>query len=368
LKTQKQPKYKLRDWAKKTFKTEIKLARLPNTALDYAVFDAFQANKAGNAKPRSSNASIAIDGRCIKKGYIYYTNTRSLIRNRYKNHLPDILNKLPIERLKTVTTTKVCRLFYKAGIDRFYIAIPEQIPTPTKPTREIIALDPGVRSFQTFYDGESVGEIGKDLYLKIRRLQNQIDKLQQKSLECTYYQKNKFKKARARLEERIKNIVGDCHKKACNFLSKYKVVLLPEFKVKKMIGGLPKKVRRSLLVLAHFKFKLRLAQKASETGMRLIICNEAYTSKTCTGCGVLNDKLGSSKIFNCGNCRLSIDRDINGARNIMLRVLRGGSSNSPNGEVSAVKTPDSEKEIFVSEVVLDSSVRDNSPIGEPKFT
>ena len=340
---------------------------MPNTALDYAVFDAFQASKAGNAKPRLSNSAIAIDGRCIKKGYIYYTNTRNLMRKQYKNHLPDILKKIHIKKLETVRTSKVCRLFYKEGIDRFYIAIPEQAPSPKTPTREIIALDPGVRSFQTFYDGESVGEIGKDLYLKVRRLQHQTDKLQQKLSSCTYYQKSKLRKAKSKLEERIKNIVGDCHKKACNFLSKYKVVLLPEFKVKKMIGGLPKKVRRSLLALAHFKFKLRLAQKASETGMRLIICNEAYTSKTCTNCGVLNDKLGGSKVFNCGNCHLSIDRDINGARNIMLRVLRGGSSNL--SEISAVRTPDSENKIFASEVVLGlPSLRDNSPNERPKFT
>jgi len=80
-----------------------------------------------------------------------------------------------------------------------------------------------------------------------------------------------------------------------------------------------------------------------------------------------DDKLGDSKVFNCGNCHLSIDRDINGARNIMLRVLRGGSSNL--SEISAVKTPDSENKIFTLEVVLGlPSLGDNSPNERPKFT
>ena len=46
---------------------------------------------------------------------------------------------------------------------------------------------------------------------------------------------------------------------------------------------------------------------------------EEYTSKTCSCCGSLNTKLGSSKIFNCPSCKVILDRDENGARNILLK-------------------------------------------------
>jgi putative transposase len=46
--------------------------------------------------------------------------------------------------------------------------------------------------------------------------------------------------------------------------------------------------------------------------------DEAYTSKTCSNCGFMNDNLGASKIFKCNICELKIDRDCNGARNIMI--------------------------------------------------
>lgn len=54
-------------------------------------------------------------------------------------------------------------------------------------------------------------------------------------------------------------------------------------------------------------------------GNILYIVDESYTSKTCGRCGNLNNKLGGNKIYKCTNCNLVIDRDINGARNILLK-------------------------------------------------
>ncbi|CAG8820724.1 12399_t:CDS:1, partial [Gigaspora margarita] len=46
-----------------------------------------------------------------------------------------------------------------------------------------------------------------------------------------------------------------------------------------------------------------------------------YTSKTCGFCGYVYRKLGGSKIFHCPECKTELDRDINGARNILLRYF-----------------------------------------------
>ena len=47
--------------------------------------------------------------------------------------------------------------------------------------------------------------------------------------------------------------------------------------------------------------------------------DERYTSKMCSLCGWINNKLGSDKIYNCKECKLMLDRDVNGARNIFLK-------------------------------------------------
>lgn len=55
--------------------------------------------------------------------------------------------------------------------------------------------------------------------------------------------------------------------------------------------------------------------------------NEAYTSKTCSFCGKIHD-IGSKKILSCG-CGATVDRDLTGARNILLRALMASSPAMP---------------------------------------
>jgi len=70
----------------------------------------------------------------------------------------------------------------------------------------------------------------------------------------------------------------------------------------------------------HYDFKQRLLNKAREyPWVRVKIVDEAYTSKTCGCCGVLNETLGGSKKFHCKSCGTAVDRDVNGARNIAIK-------------------------------------------------
>jgi len=49
------------------------------------------------------------------------------------------------------------------------------------------------------------------------------------------------------------------------------------------------------------------------------VVGEEYTSKTCTGCGNIDDKLGGKKWYECKACGTALDRDYNGARNIYIK-------------------------------------------------
>jgi putative transposase len=82
------------------------------------------------------------------------------------------------------------------------------------------------------------------------------------------------------------------------------------------------KTARAMLGWSHYRFKQRLLNKTREyPWCKVIICDEHYTSKTCGNCGHLHMKLGSSKTFKCPQCHVEMDRDINAARNILLRYL-----------------------------------------------
>jgi len=51
------------------------------------------------------------------------------------------------------------------------------------------------------------------------------------------------------------------------------------------------------------------------------LADEAYTSKTCSSCGQINESLGSSKTFYCHRCGCRVDRDVNASKNILMKGL-----------------------------------------------
>jgi putative transposase len=97
------------------------------------------------------------------------------------------------------------------------------------------------------------------------------------------------------------------------------------------------KTARAMATWSHYRFKQRLLHKSREhPDCRVYIVNESYTSKTCDRCGHIHSELGGggggSKVFKCPSCSWQIDRDINGARNILIRFLSEHLSDSLFGE------------------------------------
>ena len=72
-------------------------------------------------------------------------------------------------------------------------------------------------------------------------------------------------------------------------------------------------------------FLIILAYKAAYAGRRIIAVNPAFTSQTCSGCGVLVQKGLSVRWHSCPDCGLALHRDHNAAGNIERagHALRG---------------------------------------------
>ncbi len=66
---------------------------------------------------------------------------------------------------------------------------------------------------------------------------------------------------------------------------------------------------------------MHLLNKCKEYGSKLIEVTEEYTSKTCTNCGIQSMNYSKDRIKKCV-CGSKIDRDINGARNILLKNIK----------------------------------------------
>ena len=84
-------------------------------------------------------------------------------------------------------------------------------------------------------------------------------------------------------------------------------------------GKLPKIIKLLLYLFSYYQFNKKLQFKCKEYGTNIVIVDESYTSKTCTNYGNLHKTLGSNKTYTCEKCNIVIDRDVNGARNILLK-------------------------------------------------
>jgi len=219
-----------------------------------------------------------------------------------------------------------CRLTCENG--KFWLCVPVRKANLVSENQRYgaVALDPGVRTFQTFYSPVRAGKIGTGDFGRVQRLCQHLDNLYSKISKAKCKQKRRLKKAAVRIREKIKNLINEIHHKTAYFLCKnFSVIFLPPFETSQMVSKLRSKTARAMLTWAHFRFAEFLKHKASEFGTLVVRVCEAYTSKTCSACGKIHN-IGSKKVMNCTACGTVIDRDINGARGIFLRALTDTSS------------------------------------------
>lgn len=217
----------------------------------------------------------------------------------------------------------------REGSGRYYLCLPmTRNFHRIKSAYNDVYLDPGVRTFQTFYSPDGIaGKLGDGYNVLLQRLGEKEDNL--KGIITNTINKKTRRNLMQRcckIRSKIKNKVNDLHWKSADYLCKnFDNIFLPTFETKNMSKKenrkIPNKTVRQMILLSHFSFKEKLKFKASCYGKTVIDCSEGYTTQTCGRCGILNTEIGGCKKFNCKHCNYSLDRDFHGARNIYLRTI-----------------------------------------------
>ncbi|MCI0714408.1 MAG: transposase, partial [Chloroflexi bacterium] len=214
-----------------------------------------------------------------------------------------------------------CELSYQQG--RWYVCVPYTTAVEKGENQaRIVALDPGVRTFQTFFSPEMTGVIGDHDFGRLVRLCHHLDHLISRySTEPNRKRRYRMKRAANRLRWKIRDLRDELHFKTIRFLvDHFDIILIPTFETQQMAKRARRKLRsktvRSMLTWAHFKFKQRLIDVADQHGKQVIEVNEAYTSKTCSWSGEIVN-IGSSEYIR-GSDGITMHRDVNGARGIFL--------------------------------------------------
>lgn len=153
------------------------------------------------------------------------------------------------------------------------------------------------------------------------------EKKKEENVECKkvfLYSSNRRRNLKRVMHKKIKKLEqlkNELHNKAIKYLvSNYGRIIIPNLEIQEMSMKFNSKLARSLYNLSYGKMMMKLKEKSEEYNVNLIVRPEYYTSKTCTRCGNIKQGLKlSDRIYECERCKLVIDRDINAARNIMLR-------------------------------------------------
>jgi IS605 OrfB family transposase len=234
------------------------------------------------------------------------------------------------------------RLSYNRLNNTFILHTPkEQIIKSIKKKDNVCAIDPGNKTFLTIYDpeGKTIKICNRDT--KSKNLKFDLMKNVFKRKEIHKYinskftnslindnkdeyikSKSKIKKYYSRLTLRIQNIVKELHYKSANFLCKnYSTIILGKLNVQGITskeGNLKYNDKLFSYAISHDKFRTILKQKALKYGSKVHIVCEGNTSRTCGVCGCVKE-IKYDRVYNCKVCKSVIDRDINGARNILIK-------------------------------------------------
>lgn len=216
-----------------------------------------------------------------------------------------------------------CKLNYSKSINKYELFIPEkaEVNNTIKERKQFISLDPGIRTFMTGLSNNDCIKINFNNN-KIKNILLKIDKLEQIKKKNKYIRKQLFRK---RLK--IKYLVDELHWKTINYLiNNYETIIIGDMSVKSIVNNktsnINKITKRIGTSLCFYKFKQRLKYKCILNNCKYIEMNEKYTSKICSNCGNYNKLLEGNKIYNCEKCSITIDRDLNGSRNICLKCIK----------------------------------------------
>ncbi len=124
----------------------------------------------------------------------------------------------------------------------------------------------------------------------------------------------------ARTDEKIKNIREDFGWKLClALIKKYKTIYMENLNVRGMMKN--HRLAGAITDVSWGDFTQKLCFKAESAGARVVKVNPKNTSQKCSGCGEIVRKTLAVRTHGCPHCGLVLDRDLNAARNILVKGI-----------------------------------------------
>jgi putative transposase len=192
---------------------------------------------------------------------------------------------------------------------------------PLPATGQETGIDLGVESFATLADGSQIAN-PRIFRVAERRLKRAQRRVSRRTLGS--HRRRKAVQLLARAHQRVRRQRRDFHHKAALTLVRaYDTIYHEDLQTATMLKN--HRLAKSISDAGWSGFLSILAFKAVCAGKRVVAVPPAYTSQTCSGCGVLVHKGLSVRWHRCPDCGTSLQRDHNAAKNIerLGQSLRG---------------------------------------------
>ena len=213
----------------------------------------------------------------------------------------------------------------------YVVSLAFAVECPALPESDTqVGIDMGVNERMTLSTGETLARRVRD-----RRRES---RLRRRVARATKGSASRRKKVRSLSRETYRNTIRNrnaCHRASTGLVRRFGRIAVEDLQIRNMTRsaagtveepgknvaqktGLNRSINEQTWGILHNQ----LAYKAEYAGRELIKVNPAYTSSTCSGCGViLMEKLETYRLFVCQACGLVMDRDRNAARNIEIRAF-----------------------------------------------
>jgi len=202
----------------------------------------------------------------------------------------------------------------------WYVYLKLELSTPEpKPIEEVtnpVGIDMGLNHFAVNHKGQKLENprFEREAHAKTRRLQRKLARAQRGS-------NSRRKKARA-LAKHYRKVTNQrkdrLHKKSTMICCKHDLVAYENLNVEGMKRN--KRLARSISDAGWSRFLAMIGYKAEKGGIHAIGVNPRNTSQECSECGVITKKSLADRVHVCKECGYEADRDVNAARNILIRA------------------------------------------------
>jgi IS605 OrfB family transposase len=192
---------------------------------------------------------------------------------------------------------------------RWYINICVEVEGAKSEGKAAVGIDLGLKECATTSTGDSIE--GR-FYRKLE------DKL---AIAQRAKKKDRTKAIHAKIKNQRKDML---HKFSTKIVSQNAAIFVGNVSSKKLVKT---KMAKSTLDAGWAMFKTMLEYKCNSAGVVFDEVNEAYTTQTCSSCGVIPDsspkgRAGlNERVWTCSSCGTEHHRDVNAAINIRERGL-----------------------------------------------